>query len=179
MESVAYPRTPEPFLQYNIIEYTMRTILSDQVRVLYYASTLVSFLQSASAFTSTSQNNASNGSLHRLASSSTSTPTTLAVSVGLGPEQAVEEEEGEGQKELEAGVDYEIPVHEDYRTSRRSKLDEQCDQWFGALLGDEDDHGVLGSLADDARKILLTPVPLTNQVRIAFPFDSTNPCKTK
>jgi hypothetical protein len=69
------------------------------------------------------------------------------------------------KKELVAGVDYEIPDHEAYRTSRRSKLDEQCDVWFGALLGGEDDKGVLGRLADDAREVLLTPVPLVNEVR--------------
>ena len=86
------------------------------------------------------------------------------MSIGLGPDEAVEQEE-EGKKELVAGVDYEVPDHEAFRTSRRSKLDEQCDQWFGALLGDEKDHGVLGSLADDVRKILTTPVELVNEVR--------------
>jgi len=68
-----------------------------------------------------------------------------------------------------AGVDYEVPDHESYRTSRRSNLDEQCDQWFGALLGDEKQHGVLGSLADDTREIFMTPVPLINEV--ALPSD--------
>jgi len=81
----------------------------------------------------------------------------LQVAIGLGPEEEVEE------MELVAGIHYEIPDHEAYRTSRRSKLDEQCDKWFGNLLGGEDDKGILGSLADDARKILLTPVPLVNE----------------
>jgi hypothetical protein len=117
------------------------------------------------AFTFTSPTSTST-----LTTTSTSTSTTsLGVSIGLGPEQAVEEEEGEGKKaekvELVAGVDYEVPDHESYRTSRRSKLDEQCDQWFGTLLGDEKTQGVLGSLADDAREILTTPVPLVNEVR--------------
>lgn len=69
------------------------------------------------------------------------------------------------EKEKVAGVDYEIPDHESFRTSRRSKLDEQCDAWFGALLGGEDDKGVLGKLADDARETLFTPVPLVNEVK--------------
>jgi hypothetical protein len=85
----------------------------------------------------------------------------LHVSIGLGPEK---KEEGEEKVELVAGVDYEIPDHESYRTSRRSKIDEQCDEWYGSLMGSEDDKGILGSLADDARKILLTPVPLVNDV---------------
>ena len=94
--------------------------------------------------------------------------TSLGVSIGLGPGETTEEEDE--KKELVAGVDYEIPDHEAYRTSRRSKLDEQCDEWFGALLGDEKDHGVLGSLADDARKILTTPVELVNEVRYKMPL---------
>ena len=152
----------------------MRTTVSEQICALYYTAILGVYLHSTSAFTLTSQNNASPGSVHTLASSSMSTltSTSLGVSVGLGPEQAVEEDEGEDQKELVAGVDYEIPDHETYRTSRRSKLDEQCDQWFGALLGDEKDHGVLGPLADNARKMLLTPVPLTNEVRTSSSISS-------
>jgi hypothetical protein len=120
--------------------------------------------QFAFAFTSstTSANNVS-------PASRATTKTSLGVSIGLGPEKAETEEEGEESsettKELVAGVDYEIPDHEAYRTSRRSKLDEQCDQWFGALLGDETERGVMGSLADQAREILTTPVALTNEVR--------------
>jgi len=98
------------------------------------------------------------------------------VSIGLGPEeQAVEKEEREGETEPVAGVDYEIPEHENYRTSRRSKLDEQCDQWFGAILGDETDRGVLGPLADDARKTLLTPVPLTNEEELPKDHEEWTP----
>lgn len=84
----------------------------------------------------------------------------LHVSIGLGPEEVEEEK----KKEMVPGVDYEVPDHEAYRTSRRSKLDEKCDRWFGDLLGGEDNKGILGSLADDARKVLLTPVPLVNEV---------------
>eukprot|EP00980_Cylindrotheca_fusiformis_P005018 scaffold1062_cov130-Cylindrotheca_fusiformis.AAC.24 len=87
----------------------------------------------------------------------------LQVSIGLGPEKV--EGDDEGQNVVEE-LGYEIPDHEAYRTSRRSKIDEQCDKWFGALLGTEDDKGILGSLADDARKLLLTPVPLVNEVGV-------------
>ncbi len=133
----------------------MRSTLSEAALPLYSLLLLGSHIRSTSAFAFTTPSSAT------AASSSTS----LGVSIGLGPDQAVEEEEGEGKKELVAGVDYEIPDHEAYRTSRRSNLDEQCDQWFGALLGDETEQGVLGSLADDARKILTTPVELVNEVR--------------
>jgi hypothetical protein len=114
------------------------------------------------AFTSTS---VCPSLLHRSRSTS-----QLQVSIGLGPDKKLEEGEGEQvtadeKRELVPGVDYEVPDHEAYRTSRRSKLDELCDEWFGALLGGEDDKGIMGSLADDARKTLLTPVPLINEVR--------------
>jgi len=128
----------------------------------------LSLLSAASAFTTSS---VSPTSINTPASTSTST--SLGVSIGLGPDQAVEEEDD--KKELVAGEDYEIPDHEAYRTSRRSKLDEQCDQWFGTLLGDEKDHGVLGSLADDARKILTTPVELVNEVELPKDHEEWTP----
>ena len=78
--------------------------------------------------------------------------------IGLGPTEDQKE-----KKELVEGVDYEVPDHEAYRTSRRSKLDEQCDAWFGSLLN-ASDKGVLGDLADNARTILTTPVELKNEV---------------
>jgi hypothetical protein len=127
-----------------------------------------------SAFTATSPNTAN----HRVSSFSSSTTSSLRVSIGLGPESDLTDEEAEDgersegyknnkkikKKELVAGVDYEVPDHESYRLSRRSNLDEQCDKWFGDLLGNEDQQGIMGSLADDARKILTTPVPLINEV---------------
>jgi Fe-S cluster assembly scaffold protein SufB len=91
------------------------------------------------------------------------TRTRLAVStgnIGLGPAK----DQKEGKKELVAGVDYEVPNHEEYRTSRRSKLDEQCDKWFGSLLN-ASDGGVLGDLSDAARTILTTPVELKNEAQ--------------
>jgi Fe-S cluster assembly scaffold protein SufB len=81
---------------------------------------------------------------------------SLRVSIGLGPEQ-----DQENAKEQE--LVYEIPNHEEYRTSRRSKLDEQCDQWFAALLSGEDSP-CLGVLAEQARAKLETPVPLVNDI---------------
>jgi hypothetical protein len=82
----------------------------------------------------------------------------LHVSIGLGPDK----EKNEGTQELVAGQDYEVPDHESYRTSRRSKLDEQCDKWFESLMGDE--FGCLGSLAEEAKEVLMTKVPLVNEV---------------
>mmetsp|Transcript_15583 Transcript_15583/g.34019 ORF Transcript_15583/g.34019 Transcript_15583/m.34019 type:complete len:674 (-) Transcript_15583:96-2117(-) len=79
------------------------------------------------------------------------------VSIGLGPEEPKTEEE----KRLEAGIDYEIPNHEEFRTSRRSKLDEKCDAWFGALL--EGEGGCLGDISEQAKATLTTPVPLVNE----------------
>mmetsp|Transcript_9587 Transcript_9587/g.14720 ORF Transcript_9587/g.14720 Transcript_9587/m.14720 type:complete len:674 (-) Transcript_9587:115-2136(-) len=87
-------------------------------------------------------------------------------SIGLGPGEQQQEEEQE-DAELVAGVDYEIPDHESYRTSRRSKMDEKCDAWFAELLGDGD--GVLGGLAQSARSTLTTPVELKNDE--ALPLD--------
>lgn len=86
--------------------------------------------------------------------------TALPVSIGLGPDDKKEETK---KKVLVAGVDYEVPNHEEYRLSRRSKLDTRCDEWYGDLLGK--DNGILGSLAADARTIATTEVPLTNELR--------------
>ena len=144
----------------------MRSSPSEKV----FLSVLGCYLQFTPAFAFTSPNPVNNAPpAEALISSSTS----LGVSIGIGPDQAVEKGEEEEQKELVAGVDYEIPDHEAYRTSRRSKLDEQCDRWFGALLGDENTRGVLGELADEAREILTTPVPLVNEVR-NFPDECDN-----
>lgn len=129
----------------------MRSTLSENVLPLLC---LIPFLGCTLAFTVTPCT-----STNRV--SPVTSSSSLSVSIGMGPEQAVEEEDK--KTGLVPGVDYEVPDHESFRTSRRSKLDEQCDQWYGALLGDETQHGVLGSLADDAREILLTPVPLVNE----------------
>ena len=137
--------------------HTMRLILSNFLVGCWLASPAAGFSSTAPVV----------GHQKTIVSSSTQLHSTIGLGLGQRLEQEGNEtaEGGEEEKkELVAGVDYEIPDHESYRTSRRSKLDEQCDAWFGALLGGEDDKGVLGKLADDAREILLTPVPLVNEV---------------
>eukprot|EP00529_Nitzschia_sp_RCC80_P014812 CAMPEP_0113440844 /NCGR_PEP_ID=MMETSP0014_2-20120614/769_1 /TAXON_ID=2857 /ORGANISM="Nitzschia sp." /LENGTH=717 /DNA_ID=CAMNT_0000331655 /DNA_START=134 /DNA_END=2287 /DNA_ORIENTATION=- /assembly_acc=CAM_ASM_000159 len=141
------------------------------------------------AFSTTSSSRKSSpafANLHVQSQHLPSSSSRLYSSIGLGPDKRLKTEEpdddGEGtpttneadddagqedddepRRELVAGVDYEIPDHESFRTSRRSKLDEQCDAWFSSLLGSEDDKGVLGPLADDARNVLMTPVELVNE----------------
>ena len=99
----------------------------------------------------------SGSSAFQLATPRRSPPTSLPVSIGIGPDENQTEE-----KKLVAGVDYEVPDHEEYRLSRRSTMDEQCDEWYGKLLGS--DNGIMGSLATEMREILTTPVPLVNEV---------------
>eukprot|EP00534_Pseudo-nitzschia_fraudulenta_P000111 CAMPEP_0201126786 /NCGR_PEP_ID=MMETSP0850-20130426/27450_1 /ASSEMBLY_ACC=CAM_ASM_000622 /TAXON_ID=183588 /ORGANISM="Pseudo-nitzschia fraudulenta, Strain WWA7" /LENGTH=681 /DNA_ID=CAMNT_0047395363 /DNA_START=133 /DNA_END=2175 /DNA_ORIENTATION=- len=152
----------------------MRSSLSENVPLLVcYLSFLGCRLHSTSAFSLTPATSANS-----VPSASMATSSSLRVSIGLGPDQAIEEEEGEEKNEkteLVAGVDYEVPDHESFRTSRRSKLDEKCDAWFGALLGDEKEHGVLGSLANDARETLLTPVPLVNEEELPSDHEEWTP----
>jgi hypothetical protein len=86
--------------------------------------------------------------------------------IGLGPGKDQQSSEAPKEEWVE-GVDYEVPDHEAYRTSRRSKLDERCDAWFGTLLHD-DNNGILGTrLRERARQILTTPVTLQNELPIA------------
>jgi Fe-S cluster assembly scaffold protein SufB len=114
---------------------------------------------------------------HHAFHSSTSTrgstsSSSLFVSIGLGP----------GKEEVtDAGPvkEYVVPNHEEYRLTRRSRLDEQCDAWFGRLLnaGDNDNdssdnssdnssvsRGVLGELSAAARTKLTTLCLLTNDI---------------
>eukprot|EP00977_Amphora_coffeiformis_P017232 scaffold5524_cov175-Amphora_coffeaeformis.AAC.7 len=83
----------------------------------------------------------------------------LPVSIGLGPEESTFKS---AKDTLVAGVDYEIPNHEEYRLSRRSKLDAECDEWFQTLL--EGDAGCLGDVATAAKTALETPPPLVNDI---------------
>ena len=102
-----------------------------------------------------------------------------ASNIGLGPDEKVGD--GDGKKErleqqdkaLVADIDYEVPDHESHRTDRRSKTDEQCDVWFGTLLGEND--GVLGSIAKEARERLLTPVELKNEEMLPFENEEWTP----
>lgn len=101
------------------------------------------------------------------AASSASSSTGLFVSIGLGPESE-QKEETAGPV---AGVDYEVPDHEQFRTSRRSKLDEACDVWFDRLLNGAapDSPTFAGPIADGIRSKLTTPVELKNDVE--KPYD--------
>lgn len=87
------------------------------------------------------------------------TANPLFVSIGLGPDSERKEE----TTTLVEGVDYLVPNHEEFRTSRRSRIDEQCDAWFEKLLASNND-GVLGKLVTEARSLLITPVPLVNEL---------------
>jgi hypothetical protein len=84
------------------------------------------------------------------------------VSIGLGPEK---QDGSDVSGELIPGQDYDIPDHESLRTSRRSKIDEKCDGWFGSLLGDSSStSSFLGKIAQEALTKLKTPVELKNEV---------------
>jgi SUF system FeS cluster assembly, SufBD len=94
-------------------------------------------------------------------------PSRLYVSIGLGPgeeKQQLEKQQDADDYVPVAGVDYEIPKHEEYRLSRRSKIDEECDEWFNSLLSSSSD-GILGDLVQQTRERLATPVPLVNDVQ--------------
>ncbi|GKY94379.1 hypothetical protein MPSEU_000403800 [Mayamaea pseudoterrestris] len=95
-----------------------------------------------------------------IASSSPST-TTLAVSIGLGPSKEEEQSQRAGD---ETEFEYEIPNHEEYRLSRRTKLDQACDEWYEGLLQTHAADGILKSLAQQTRTILETPVELVNDL---------------
>jgi hypothetical protein len=149
------------------VSTSMRLILSNLLLVAWWCSSTAN----AFSFASIGKNVPTTWLETRSSSSQ------LCATIGLGPEKKMEEEGGdsatktsqeEEERELIAGVDYEIPDHESFRLSRRSKLDEECDAWFGALLGGHDDKGILGKLADDAREKLLTPVSLVNDVSGTF-----------
>jgi hypothetical protein len=108
--------------------------------------------------------------------------TSLYVSIGLGPSDkdptTTATTSTTAQPDVwKVGIDYEIPNHEEYRTSRRSKLDAQCDAWFAQLLGthnDNDSTGALGPLAHAMLTRITTPVPLVNDVE----KDRTDPAWT-
>jgi Fe-S cluster assembly scaffold protein SufB len=91
------------------------------------------------------------------------------VSIGLGPQ---DEKEVIADTPKVAGIDYEIPDHEQHRLDRRSKIDAQCDEWFTTLLGDIHDTGVCtGPITDHIRSQLLTLPPLINDIEKDDPDD--------
>ena len=119
----------------------------------------------------TTTTDAATSSAAKVVAASSSFSTKLfGLTIGLGPEQE-EKTQLEQMEELMNRTDYEIPDHEAYRTSRRTKLDEECDNWFANLLADDDDendddddNGLLGSLPTTMKEKLLTPVELKNEV---------------
>jgi Fe-S cluster assembly scaffold protein SufB len=139
------------------------------------------------------------------AAAAANSKTKLGVSIGLGPQKDEQQQQtaaaGAAAREsaLVPGEDYEVPDHEAYRTSRRSKFDERCDRWFAQLLVaapyEEDSPlsspseeleapeattpsrdrvrlGCLGSVAENALDAILTPVPLVNDLELQ---DKTDP----
>lgn len=96
---------------------------------------------------------------------SSSSSSALFVTIGLGPGEEATAPVDE-YADLVPGVDYEVPDHEAYRTSRRSKLDEECDTWFTTLLeSSEESKPFLKSIGDQVLEKLMTPVELKNEVR--------------
>ena len=125
---------------------------------IHRITVLVALLQPVVAFTAV-RPEAAAAPKNKKEPSTTHPSSALHVSIGLGsgePNKTLEE------KELVAGVDYEIPNHEEHRLDRRSKLDEQCDAWFGKLM--EGDHGSFPDLAQDAYQKLTTLPVLRNDV---------------
>lgn len=83
----------------------------------------------------------------------------LYVSIGIGPDE-------EPAVRDDKAVSYDVPDHEAFRTSRLSKFDETCDGWYGALLGGEDSPSFLGKISEEARKKIVTPVKLVNELEL-------------
>jgi len=109
----------------------------------------------------------------------TPSKTALSVSIGLGPQQQKDDDNPEATI-VTKEVQYEIPNHEEYRLSRRSKLDQACDEWYAALLGTtEDSHSsVMGPLADQLRTKLMTPVLLVNDIELPRDHEDWTPYVT-
>jgi len=96
---------------------------------------------------------------------------SLGVSIGIGPEEEQQQQaEGDASSDIKATEEaeekevevVEEPDHELYRKDRMSNLDTKCDEWFAALLGDEDSM-FLGSLSKDMRNKLVTPAELKQE----------------
>lgn len=121
----------------------------------------------------------------------TDSSTRLKVSIGLGPDKnssnnstATTTEDGtliaeEAERELIAGVDYDIPNHEAHRMDRVSALDQQCDDWFRALVPANDDKSkssrtMAGPLTESMRERLLTPPPIVVQTSDTIITDPSN-----
>ena len=82
------------------------------------------------------------------------TSTSTLHAIGLGPG---EDEQSSSVAIADQPVAPEVEIdHEQYRTSRLGKIDEQCDDWYGALLGTSDETTYLGDVSTEARKRILT-----------------------
>ena len=85
----------------------------------------------------------------------------LRVSIGLGPD--ADEATTSVEKKEEEAVEFPEIDHESFRTSRLTDFDKQCDDWFGAILGNG--KGNLGAISEEALKRINTLPALTKQVR--------------
>ena len=100
------------------------------------------------------------------AHSATSTRTPALNAIGLGPGED-EQASAAAIAEQPAAPTVEID-NEQYRTSRLTKIDEQCDEWYGALLGTSDETTFLGDVSAEARKRILTLPELKRAVSEEF-----------
>ena len=100
------------------------------------------------------------------AHSATSTRTPALNAIGLGPGED-EQASAAAIAEQPATPTVEID-NEQYRTSRLTKIDEQCDEWYGALLGTSDETTFLGDVSAEARKRILTLPELKSAVSEEF-----------
>ena len=99
------------------------------------------------------------------------TSTSALHAIGLGPG---EDEQSSSVAIAEQPADVEVEIdHEQYRTSRLSKIDEQCDEWYGALLGTSDEITYLGDVSVEARKRILTLPELKKAVSSEMSFNFT------
>jgi hypothetical protein len=93
--------------------------------------------------------------------SSTATSTSLKVSIGLGPDAEEQKDIAASDAEQEEMIE---PDHELFRDSRLTDFDRQCDAWFGAILGSDDEQKFLGEVSEEASRRLKTLVKLEREV---------------
>eukprot|EP00560_Eucampia_antarctica_P007556 CAMPEP_0197827626 /NCGR_PEP_ID=MMETSP1437-20131217/4355_1 /TAXON_ID=49252 ORGANISM="Eucampia antarctica, Strain CCMP1452" /NCGR_SAMPLE_ID=MMETSP1437 /ASSEMBLY_ACC=CAM_ASM_001096 /LENGTH=684 /DNA_ID=CAMNT_0043428547 /DNA_START=62 /DNA_END=2116 /DNA_ORIENTATION=+ len=95
----------------------------------------------------------------------------LHVSIGLGPdadEAAVEEKSPKSPPAVVPEVDHEL-----FRTSRLTKFDEKCDDWFDSILGDG--NGSMGTISEEALKRLNQLPALKRQPVLEYGQDEWTP----
>jgi len=87
----------------------------------------------------------------------------LKMAIGLGPgedEPAVLDATQDGTDDDK--IAYEVPNHEEYRTSRLTKLDKKVDTWFESLMQGDDEGMILGRVSQNHHAALTTLPELTN-----------------